>query len=121
MTSSATKNLAIGLLIGLAAAASFSLPASAASLAGKWKRPNGVIVQFAPCGSGFCATALTGPNAGKSVGKLSPAGDNSFKGSLTDPSAGKTYKGTATLSGGSLNMQGCVVWPLCKSETWSKQ
>ena len=96
--------------------------AAASDIAGMWKRPNGNLVQFAPCGDGFCATSRTPPNTGKSVGKMSPAGENKFKGSLTDLSNGKTYTGKATLKGSTLAVSGCVLGGLiCKTESWLKQ
>lgn len=108
-------------LVALAASLAPVAAAQAEGLGGNWVRPNGVVVRFSPCGGGFCATAVTGPNAGKSVGKMSPNGENKFKGSLTDPSAGKTYSGSAKLSGNSLSMQGCVAMVLCRSETWKRK
>jgi uncharacterized protein (DUF2147 family) len=107
--------LAVGVL-SLVSGAAF-----ADDLPGKYKRPNGNTVQFAPCGAAFCATALTGPNAGKQVGKLTSTGKGAYKGTLADPAAGKSYTGKATLSGNTLKVSGCVLGGLfCRSENWTK-
>jgi autotransporter-associated beta strand protein len=99
----------------------FATAAHADPIEGTWKRPNGVLVAFAKCGAKFCATAKTGPHAGKSVGSFTPSGAG-YKGSLTDLSADKTYTGKASISGGTLKMSGCVVLGLiCKTESWARQ
>jgi uncharacterized protein (DUF2147 family) len=98
-----------------------SVAAHADPIEGNWKRPSGVVVAFAKCGAKFCATAKTGPNAGKSVGSLAASGAG-YAGTLSDPSAGKSYTGKATLSGASLKVSGCVLGGLiCKSENWARQ
>jgi uncharacterized protein (DUF2147 family) len=104
----------------LAAFSAMTTQALSDPIEGTWKRPTGVIVAFAKCGAKFCATAKTGPNAGKSVGTLA-ATAKGYKGSLTDPTAGKTYSGTASISGGTLKVSGCVLGFLCKSENWARQ
>jgi uncharacterized protein (DUF2147 family) len=104
-------------------AAIICLPSMALAdpIEGSWKRPNGNVVVFAKCGAKFCATAKTGPNAGKSVGTLAAAGGG-YKGTLSDPAAGKTYTGKATVSGGTMKMSGCVLGGLlCRGENWTKQ
>jgi uncharacterized protein (DUF2147 family) len=97
-------------------------PAKADPIEAKWKRPNGVIVQFSKCGAQFCATPVTGPNAGKSAGKMAFVSGGSYKGSLTDLDKNKTYSGKASISGATLTVAGCVFGGLiCKSESWAKQ
>jgi uncharacterized protein (DUF2147 family) len=91
-------------LLGFAASAQAADP-----IAGKWKRPNGIIVQFSPCGAGFCASPLPGPNAGKD------------KGTLTDLEKNKTYTGKGSISGSTLTVSGCVLAILCRSESWTRQ
>jgi uncharacterized protein (DUF2147 family) len=90
-------------------------------IAGKWKRPNGIIVQFSPCGAGFCASPITGPNAGKDAGKLTPTGNGKYKGTLTDLEKNKTYTGKGSISGSTLTVSGCVLAILCRSESWTRQ
>jgi uncharacterized protein (DUF2147 family) len=90
-------------------------------IVGKWKRPNGIVVQFSPCGSGYCASPITGPNAGKSAGKLSPTGNGKYNGTLTDLEKNKTYTGKGSINGGTLTVSGCVLAILCRSESWTRQ
>jgi len=108
-------------ILAIAGASLFATQAFADPIEGMWKRPNGILVKFSACGSGFCATAASGPHAGGSAGKLSASGGGKYTGSLTDLESGKTYSGSGAVSGGSLKVTGCVMGFLCKSETWSRQ
>ena len=110
-------------LVAFGAAASVATGAAQAAdpIVGKWKRPNGIIVAFSPCGGGFCASPVTGPNAGKSAGKLSATGDGRYKGTLTDLESGKTYTGKGSINGNTLSISGCVLAVLCKSESWVRK
>lgn len=101
--------------------AAFTVTAHADPIAGNWKRPNGIIVRFSPCGGAFCASPITGPNAGKSAGTLSAAGDGKYKGTLTDLEKNKTYTGKGSISGNTLTVSGCVLAILCRSESWVRQ
>lgn len=111
------------IILGSVLAVAMATPVLADPIEGTWKRPNGHIVQFASCGAQkFCATAKTGPNAGKSVGVLSATGDGNYKGSLSDPAKGKTYTGKGSINGGTLRVSGCVLGGLiCQGENWSRQ
>ncbi|HMT15490.1 MAG TPA: DUF2147 domain-containing protein [Aestuariivirga sp.] len=103
------------------AALVIATPALADPIAGNWKRPNGIVVRFVPCNAGFCAIVQTGPNKGKSAGKLSASGAG-YKGSLTDLENNKTYSGKGSISGSTLKVSGCVLGGLiCKSENWTRQ
>ena len=62
----------------------------------------------------------TGKYAGKTIGSMKASGANKYKGTITKPSNGKTYSGSATLSGSSLKLSGCVLGFLCESQTWAK-
>jgi uncharacterized protein (DUF2147 family) len=97
-------------------------PAMADQIEANWKRPNGIIVKFSKCGAQFCASPITGPNAGKSAGKMASIGNGSYKGTLNDLENNKTYSGKASVSGSTLTVAGCVFGGLiCKSEGWIKQ
>ena len=88
---------------------------------GNWKTKTGDTAAIGGCGGGFCITLKTGEFAGKSIGKMTATGGGDYEGSITKPSNGKTYSGSATLSGNSLKMRGCVFGGLiCKSQTWSR-
>jgi uncharacterized protein (DUF2147 family) len=109
--------------IGMALAATmmFTGAALADPIEGNWKTKTGDTAAIDGCGGAFCITLKTGEFAGKSIGKMTAAGDGGYEGSITKPSNGKTYSGTATLSGNSLKMRGCVFGGLiCESQTWSR-
>ncbi|MDE2385547.1 MAG: DUF2147 domain-containing protein [Alphaproteobacteria bacterium] len=109
-------------IVAATAATLLSTPALADAIEGNWKRPNGIIVRFAACGEGFCATAMTGPHAGGHAGKLSPDGAGKYIGSLTDLENNKTYSGKGSISGSTLTVTGCVLGGLfCRSEAWARQ
>ena len=42
-------------------------------------------------------------------------------GSVYNPADGRTYRGTITMTGdNSLRLRGCIVAPLCKTQTWTR-
>jgi len=42
-------------------------------------------------------------------------------GKIYNPEDGNTYQGTITLvDDNTLNLRGCVIFPLCKTQTWSR-
>ena len=44
---------------------------------------------------------------------------NTYKGTLYNPEDGKTYSGTLKIvNATTLTLRGCVIWPLCKTDTW---
>jgi uncharacterized protein (DUF2147 family) len=99
-----------------------TVPAMADQIEANWKRPNGIIVRFSKCGSEFCASPISGPNAGKSAGKMASIGNGYYKGTLNDLENNKSYSGKASVSGSTLTVAGCVFGGLlCKSESWAKQ
>jgi uncharacterized protein (DUF2147 family) len=43
------------------------------------------------------------------------------KGTIYNADDGGTYKATITvMDADTLNVKGCIVWPLCKSQTWKR-
>lgn len=108
--------------IGMAIAAALIMTgvANADPIEGNWKTKNGDIATISACGGSFCIKLTSGQYAGKSIGKMSADGPNSYTGSITKPSNGKTYSGSAKLSGSSLKLSGCVLAVLCESQTWKK-
>lgn len=104
-------------------AAAFLLSATSAFAAepivGNWKTASGETAAIASCGGAYCVTLKTGKHAGKKIGKMSGSGD-SYSGEITDPKDDKTYSGSASISGNSLKMKGCVLMILCKSQTWTR-
>jgi uncharacterized protein (DUF2147 family) len=87
---------------------------------GTWKRPNGTLISYAGSGSKYCGTVMTGEYKGKSIGCMSGKG-NAYKGQVNKLDEGKTYSGSATVSGNSMKLSGCVAVVLCKSETLTRQ
>lgn len=106
------------------AAASLVLagPALAAQpIEGTWKRTNGTLIRYAASGGDkFCGTVMNGEYKGQSIGCMSGSG-NSYKGQVNKLDEGKTYSGSATISGRSMKLSGCVAVVLCKSETLTRQ
>lgn len=106
-------------MLALGALVFFSATAQAEPILGNWKTQSGETAAIGKCGSEFCITLRTGKHAGKQIGKMKPAG-NGYSGQITDPADDKTYSGSATVSGRSMQMKGCVLAVLCRSQTWTK-
>lgn len=108
------------LSMALAATMMMAGVAHADPLEGNWKTQSGATAAIAGCGGSLCITLKSGEHAGKRIGKMKAAGNNRYNGEITDPADDKTYTGKATLSGNSLQMKGCVLAVLCKSQTWTR-
>ena len=107
--------------LALAAGIAFTGTALAAEpIVGTWKRPNGTLIRYAASGDQYCGTVMSGEYKGKSIGCMKGSGNN-YKGKVNKLDEGKTYKGSAKVSGNSMRLEGCVVWPLCKKETLTRQ
>jgi len=108
--------------LGVAAIAALMMTGVAAAdpIEGRWRTDAGSTAQITSCAGGFCIKLVSGQHSGKQIGKMSPEGKNSYKGTITDPANDKTYKGDATLSGNSLKMRGCVMAVICRSQNWSR-
>jgi uncharacterized protein (DUF2147 family) len=108
--------------IAFAAAAVLTMSVGAAfadGIEGNWKTQGGETADISKCGGSYCITLKTGKHSGKQIGKMSGA-DGKYKGSITDPANDKTYSGSASISGGTMKMKGCVLGVLCRSQTWTK-
>jgi uncharacterized protein (DUF2147 family) len=92
---------------------------AAEPIEGNWKTQSGETAAISSCGDSYCVTLKTGKFSGKQIGKMSGTGAK-YKGSITDPENDKTYSGSASISGSSMKMKGCVLGVLCKSQTWTK-
>lgn len=100
-------------------AALASTHALADPIAGNWRLENGVTAAIAACGGSFCITLTSGAYSGKRIGQVSPDGDR-YVGTIIDPTDDREYRGTATVSGSLLNMQGCALRIFCRSQTWQR-
>ncbi|WP_159982344.1 MULTISPECIES: DUF2147 domain-containing protein [unclassified Novosphingobium] len=125
-----------------------SVPAVAAdadSVLGTWRTPskNGVV-EIARCGGSICGKLMssdhikTNPELKDINNKDTARRDRKLKGlqivggfklddgvwtggSIYNPEDGGTYKATITPAGpDSLKLKGCIVWPLCKTQTWNR-
>ena len=133
------------ILAATALAAALASPALAGDRTGLWQTPtNGGQVRIARCGQALCGTLVTSdhirrdPNArdehNRDAGQRNrtlrnlpmlsgfTGGPTEWRdGSVYNPADGRTYRGTITMTGeNSLNLRGCVVAPLCKTQTWTR-
>ena len=112
---------------------------------GRWRSPtrNGII-DIQPCGASICGTLVTSDgiaaNPGLTDGKNKDAalrkrpvkgltilsgftrdGGDWNGGSIYSPDDGGTYHARITpVDADHLALRGCIVWPLCKTETWTR-
>ena len=115
------------------------------SVVGKWRTPSKHgVVEIARCGGSICGRLIdsdtlrttpdlrdvnnkdTGQRTRKLKGLQILGG---FKGdakqwgggTIYNPEDGGTYKATITPAGNdTLKLKGCIVWPLCKTQTWTR-
>lgn len=123
----------------------FAAPALAADPTGLWQTPTrGGQVEISKCGASLCGRLVTSeglkadPNL-KDVHNANAAergrglkgltiltgfsgGPKEWTGgSIYNADDGKTYSGTLTMANdNTLKLQGCVVYPLCKTQTWTR-
>ncbi len=66
--------------------------------------------------------ALRGrPLLGTYVFRGLKAAGKTWTGSIYNPEDGGTYKAAATLkSANEMSVRGCIVWPLCKTQVWTR-
>lgn len=126
-------------------ACAFATPALAAEPTGLWQTPTrGGQVEITKCGSALCGRLVTSEGlqadpALKDVHNQNTAlrgralkgltiltgftgGPGEWTGgSIYNADDGKTYSGSITLDGGDkLKLRGCVIAPLCKTQTWTR-
>lgn len=126
----------------LAAAAALAAPGG---VAGKWETPTRHgVVEIAPCGASICGRLIDSdglranpqlrdvhnkdaaqngrPLKGLLMLQGFVASDKGWDGgTIYNPDDGGTYKGTITMvDADTLKLRGCIVWPLCKSQTWKR-
>ncbi|PZU08723.1 DUF2147 domain-containing protein [Sphingomonas sp.] len=132
-------------MIVLMAAAALAA-GGAESIVGKWRaETKGAVIEIARCGSSICGK-LTGSDGlranpdmldaknkepklrGRRVmglemisGAFTFADGSWSGGTVYNPDDGGTYKATLTLPDNDhLKLKGCIVWPLCKTQTWTR-
>ena len=126
-----------------AAALGAAAPALAASPLGGWKTPTGTVELY-NCGAQMCGKVTGGPKISanpdlrdaknknealrgrKLMGLVFLTGFSGGPkewtgGKIYNPDDGNTYQGTITLvDDHTLHLRGCVVFPLCKTQTWTR-
>ncbi|MEM7565837.1 MAG: DUF2147 domain-containing protein [Pseudomonadota bacterium] len=101
---------------------------------GTWTTEGGLAqVRVAPCGAAFCGTIVWvkdparkdagsgGPILGLTIlTGLTETGAGEYRGRVYNPEDGRTYTGFMTIEGDRAALKGCVVRPLCKTQTWTR-
>jgi uncharacterized protein (DUF2147 family) len=120
------------------------LAASPDDAIGTWRTPSKHgVVDITKCGSSICGRLtesdnirtnpdlrdLNNKDAAKRtrklknlqiVGGFTRGADSWNGGTIYNPEDGGTYKATITPSGDTLKLKGCIVWPLCKTQNWTR-
>lgn len=135
----------LALAVTLAAAALGAQARAASPVEGMWRTPhNNGQVEIASCGPAICGRIVTSsriavdPNL-KDVRNRDPAlrdrplkgleilkgftgGPQEWKGgTVYNPDDGGTYRGVIKLENGdTLKLTGCIVFPFCRTETWTR-
>nr|WP_260924914.1 DUF2147 domain-containing protein [Novosphingobium sp. 9] len=129
--------------------AGLSVPASAASpdsVLGTWRTPTKHgQVEIVKCGASICGRLMESDGLkanpdlrdvnnkdqtkrGRAIkglqilgGGFTSKGNVWSGGTIYNPEDGGTYKATITPDGAdTLKLKGCIVWPLCKTQTWTR-
>ena len=131
-------------LIAAGALAAAGRASAAAPVAGRWLTPeNNGVVEITDCGGGVCGRVVTSDRIklnpdqkdvlnkdvslrGRTIKGLQlfdtmMGGPKVWRGKVYNPADGGTYSGSVQLvSAGKMKLTGCIVWPLCKSQTWTR-
>ena len=132
-------------LVSAVGVASPAFAADAGSLVGSWQTPaKHGVVQIERCGASICGKLANSANIQKNPdlkdvnNKDAAKRDRRLKGlqilggfkhekgqwtggTIYNPEDGGTYKATITPAGAdTLKLKGCIVWPLCKTQTWTR-
>jgi len=133
------------LMAGAVLAAALASPALAADPTGLWQTPtNGGQVRISRCGQALCGALVTSnhiradadardehnrnadlrtrPLRGLQMLSGFTGGPTEWRGgSVYNPADGGTYRGTITMTNdNTLRLRGCIVAPLCKTQTWTR-
>ena len=121
-------------IIASAALAVLGSAASADDVLGTWQSEPGetggfILVNMVQCGSKICGTIaeVVGNDNTSIVGRqiiegMSPNGGGKYSGgTIWAPDNDRTYRSKMTLSGSSLEVEGCVLGGvICRGQTWSR-
>lgn len=134
--------------LAIVAAIGASAPVSAAepeSVLGTWRTPSKHgVVEIDRCGTSICGRLVESDNIRKNpdlrdvnnkdearqgrrlkglqiLGGFSREPGKWVGGTIYNPEDGGTYKATITpADAGTLKLKGCMIWPLCKTQTWTR-
>lgn len=131
--------------VAAAALANTAFAASPDSVLGKWQTPTRHgVVEISRCGESICGTLINSDgireNADlrdvnnkdeskrsrrvkglKMLGGFERDDDKWTSGWVYNAEDGGTYKASITPTGtNTLKLKGCIVWPLCKTQTWTR-
>ena len=118
--------------------------AAASPASGRWRTAeDDGVVEVVDCGAGICGAVVTSarlksqPDAKDALNKDAAlrnrpvrgleiihemiGGPQVWKGRVYNPADGGTYSGSLRLvTADKMKLTGCLVWPACKSETWTR-
>ncbi|TCM36825.1 uncharacterized protein (DUF2147 family) [Novosphingobium sp. ST904] len=142
------KPVGLALVAGAVLLAPGINPAFAAgndSVVGKWRTPSKHgVVELGRCGESVCGRIVDSDGLKANpdlrdinnkdttkrtrkvkglqiVGGFKAKGNEWVEGQIYNPEDGGTYKATITPVGAdTLKLKGCIVWPLCKTQTWTR-
>ena len=116
---------ALALLAAVQAHAAGVSPA----VAGLWKTPgDDGLISIEACGEEICgriasapATADSPAQLGRLIMKLKPTSPDHCEGWIINPDNGRRYHASVALTPeGLLRLRGCLVAPLCRTQTWTR-
>ncbi len=94
--------------------------ASAGEIVGNWTTQSGETAKISACGGDYCIVLTTGTYAGKTIGRLTDAGDK-YEGTILDPADDKEYSGSAVVEGARMELKGCAMMVFCQTQIWVRQ
>ncbi len=128
--------------LALVVAALAGAAGAAPSVTGVWKaQGDDGLIRIEACGAGICGriASASDPSAttdshnpnpalrdrareGMVILKLKPVGPDRWgDGWIYNPDNGKSYRASIALAGdGRLRLRGCLVFPLCRTQTWTR-
>jgi uncharacterized protein (DUF2147 family) len=132
------------MLLGMIGLALVAAPQSADAAVGRWKtQTRGGVVEIQRCGASICGRILTSdalrtnpdlrdarngdarlrtrPLRGLQIlSGFKQSGSGWTGGKIYNAEDGKTYSAEVRVAGDQLKLKGCVVWPLCNTQTWTR-
>lgn len=145
MTHVLPRILGFALALALPLALPLAAQARPEDAIGRWATPSKHgVVEIAPCGSGVCGHLVDSDNIRLNPDLRDAKNSDATKrsrqlkglllldgfhrgsdgwdgGSIYNPEDGGTYHATITFDGPDrLKLKGCIVWPLCKSQVWTR-